>query len=80
MNIAQVRIQRVSNAIREYDTIRVWIDGKPFSRDLVCDSDITSAKRIADTSGVSFMYDEANAERVRRVLGISQAEAAPACA
>jgi hypothetical protein len=71
MNIAQVRIQRVSTAAREYDAIRIWIDGKPFSRDLVCDSDITSAKHIADTSGVSFMYDEANAGRVRRVLGIS---------
>lgn len=68
MNISQVNIRRISNAARSYDTIRVWIDGKPFSRDLVDDSDIVCAKRIADECGASFMYDEANADRVLEVL------------
>lgn len=74
MNIAQVHIKRVQVGAREYDAVRLWINGMAFQCDVVSDSTIRQAKEIADSTGATFMYDEPNAARCREVLGIKANE------
>ena len=63
--VAQVKIHRRATTAREYDAITVVIGGLHLSADLMCDRQIRMAKRLAEDHAAVFMYDDANAERVR---------------
>ena len=70
MKATSVRIKRRQVGAREFDSIQVAICDLHLSADLVDDSQIKAAKRLADDHQCWFQYDEDNAPRVRKVLGI----------
>ena len=70
MRAVQVKIQRRATTAREYDAITVVIGDLRLSCDLTSDREIRMAKKLADDHQAAFMYDEANAGRVRAALGI----------
>lgn len=71
---ASVRIQRRQIGEKEVDQVRVCISDLHLSCDITGDGVIRQAKRLAESHQAYFMYDEHNAERVCRVLGIAPGE------
>ena len=65
-----VKVEKMETTTRKFNQIRVVLGDLHLTCDLVADRQIRLAKRIADSHQASFMYDDANAERVREVLGI----------
>jgi hypothetical protein len=61
---------------RIFNSIRLDMGGLPMHCDLndgiTGEGQIRKAKRIADDHQAFFMYDEINAERCRKVLGIEE--------
>lgn len=72
MRPVQVQIKRVQVGERTYDAVRVWVGNLLLSCDVVSDRTIKDAKAFADETGATFMYDDANAQRCREVLGIKE--------
>jgi hypothetical protein len=66
----RVSVKRVQVGSRTFDQIKVVIGDLHLKTDLMSDRDIRLAHRLAEDHQATFLYDEANAERVRRVLGI----------
>lgn len=71
MRVTSVRIRRRQVGNREFDSITISLCDLHLSCDLMDDRQIKNARKLADEHGAWFEYDEANAERVRSVLGIS---------
>jgi hypothetical protein len=78
-----VSIKNVQVGERIFDCIRMDIGGMPMRCDLLNGESgarqIRAAKRIADDNQAFFMYDEANAERCRTVLGVTDTAMEPSC-
>lgn len=72
MRATGVRIKRRQLGQREFDSIQVAICDLHLSADLVDDLQIKAAKRLADEHQCWFEYDDHNAPRVRKVLGIAE--------
>ena len=68
-----VKIGRRQTGAREYDAITVCIGDLHLRCDLVCDRDIRLARELANQHGAWFMFDDANAERVKAALAGSHA-------
>lgn len=80
MRVNFVKIKRKQLGDRVFDAITICICDLHFSCDLMDDRQIKLARRLADDQGAWFAYDDHNAERVRRVLGVradAQPDAAP---
>ena len=71
MKAVTVRVERRVTAVREYDAITVVIGDLHLSCDLMCDRQIKLAKKLADDHQAAFLFDDANAERVRAALGMT---------
>lgn len=77
MRVTSVRIRRRQVGDREFDSITVAICDLHLSADLMDNRQIKQARKLADEHGAWFEYDEANAERVRAVLGITHTKETP---
>jgi len=70
---SQVKVcRRISASGHEYDAIKVVIGDLHMSCDAIDDRSIRLAKRLADSHGATFFYDDATAERVRAAIGIKE--------
>ena len=76
MKAVIVRVARRATTVREYDAIIVVLGDLHLACDLVSDRQIKLAKKIADDHEAAFVFDDANAERVRTVLGMPCLDAA----
>lgn len=74
LRAVQVRIHRRQVGEREYDAITVLIADLNLSCDLVCDRQIRLAHELAIQHQATFMYDDANAERVKTALAARSRE------
>lgn len=77
MRVTNVRIRRRQVGNREFDSITISLCDLHLSCDLMDDRQIKNARKLADEHGAWFEYDEANAERVRSVLGITHTKETP---
>ena len=76
MKAVSVRIARRATTAREYDAITIVIGDLRLSCDLTSDREIRMAKKLADDHQAAFIFDDANAERVKTALGFSGLDSA----
>ena len=76
MKAVSVRVARRATTAREYDAITVVIGDLRLSCDLTSDREIRMAKKLADEHQADFIFDDANAERVKTALGSSDLDSA----
>ncbi|WP_440984942.1 hypothetical protein ACQHIH_16150 [Xanthomonas sontii] len=67
--VKSVQVRRMQTTTKTWDCIRIFVADCWYSADLVCDRDIRTARRLADNHGAYFGWDDANADRVKKVLG-----------
>lgn len=67
--VKSVEVRRMQTATKTWDCIRIFVADCWYYADLVCDRDIRTARRLADNHGAYFGWDDANADRVKKVLG-----------
>lgn len=72
MRAHQVKVQRVTTTAREYDAITVSIGDLHLRCDATDSRTIRLARRLADSHGATFLYDDATAARVRYALGMTE--------